>query len=215
MITNQADSSSGRKMRRSLNGRILRNTALNILLLVAVCCAIMAISMQSLANSILLDSLQPMARQSAKTVEANIHMLADRMMMIAGDSRMNIVNIGNDTEELSGTEARKDGWAAVLTESAEIYEFQSIGLYDRNGSLVQETGGAAESLDSDFLALLQETDNLTTHASTLSHEGLGITMGMPVKEDGETAFYVVGVYKYDVLNDVLSSINLGRHGGDR
>ena len=212
MITNQADSSSGRKMRRSLNGRILRNTALNILLLVAVCCAIMAISMQSLANSILLDSLQPMARQSAKTVEANIHMLADRMMMIAGDSRMNIVNIGNDTEELSGTEARKDGWAAVLTESAEIYEFQSIGLYDRNGSLVQETGGAAESLDSDFLALLQETDNLTTHASTLSHEGLGITMGMPVKEDGETAFYVVGVYKYDVLNDVLSSINLGRHG---
>ena len=49
----------------------------------------MAVSMQSLANNILLDSLQPMARQSAKTVEANIHMLADRMMTIAGDSRMN------------------------------------------------------------------------------------------------------------------------------
>ena len=42
-------------------------------------------AMQSLANNILLDSLQPMARQSAKTVEANIHMLADRMMTIAGD----------------------------------------------------------------------------------------------------------------------------------
>ena len=35
---------------------------------------IMAVSLQSLANNILLDSLQPMARQSAKTVEANIHM---------------------------------------------------------------------------------------------------------------------------------------------
>ncbi len=212
MLKKKSDSRSGSKMKRSLNGRILRNTTFNILILVAVCCAIMAISMQSLANNILLDSLQPMARQSAKTVEANIHMLADRMMMIAGDARMNIVNIGDEAEEMSDAAAAKDSWAAVLTEAAEIYEFQTIGLYDLNGSLVQETGGASESLDSDFLALLQETDNLTTHTSTISHEGLGITMGMPVKEDGETAFYVVGVYKYDTLNDVLSSINLGKHG---
>ena len=53
----------------------------------------MALSLQSLANSILLDSLQPMARQSAKTVEANIHMLADRMMTIAGDPRLKTVTI--------------------------------------------------------------------------------------------------------------------------
>ena len=37
-------------------------------------------------------------------------------------------------------------------------------------------------------------------------------MGMPVKENGETILYIVGVYKYDTLNDVISSINLGRHG---
>ena len=96
MVANKSDSRSGRKVRRSLNGRILRNTTLNILVLVAVCCVIMALSMQSLANSILLDSLQPMARQSAKTVEANIHMLADRMMVLAGDSRMNIVGFGGE-----------------------------------------------------------------------------------------------------------------------
>ena len=74
-----------RKIRRSLNGRILRSTTINILILVVVCCVIMALSLQYLATSILLDSLQPMARQSAKTVEANIHMLADRMMTLAGD----------------------------------------------------------------------------------------------------------------------------------
>ena len=79
--------SRNREIKKSLNGRILRNTTLNILVLVIVCCAIMAAAMQSLANNILLDSLQPMVRQSAKTVEANIHMLADRMMTIAGDSR--------------------------------------------------------------------------------------------------------------------------------
>ena len=64
--------SQGRELRRSLNGRILRSTTLNILVLVIICCVIMAFSMQSLANSILLDSLQPMVRQSAKTVEVDI-----------------------------------------------------------------------------------------------------------------------------------------------
>ena len=85
---NQADSRASREIKRSLNRRILRSTTLNILILVVICCVIMALSMQSLANNILLDSLQPMARQSAKTVEANIHMLADRMITIAGDTRM-------------------------------------------------------------------------------------------------------------------------------
>lgn len=212
MVTNKSDSRSGRKMRRSLNGRILRNTTLNILVLVAVCCVIMALSMQSLANSILLDSLQPMARQSAKTVEANIHMLADRMMVLAGDSRMSIVGFGGGEEETSGADAEMEGWQAVLTEAAEIYEFYTIALYDQNGGLVQGIDGAADSLNADFLALLQETDNLTTYTNTIYQDKLGITIGMPVKAEGETAYYLVGVYKYDALNDVLSSINIGKTG---
>lgn len=209
----QSGARISRKTRRSLNGRILRNTTLNILILVAVCCVIMALSMQSLANSILLDSLQPMARQSAKTVEANIRMLAERMMMLAGDSRMNIVDIGgNVTESGHDGKTAADGWEAVLTEAAEIYEFYTIALYDLSGRLVQGIDGAPESLDDGFFAMLKETDNLTTYNSTIFQDNLGITMGMPVKENGETAFYLVGVYKYDMLNDVLSSINIGKNG---
>ncbi len=135
------------------------------------------------------------------------------MMVIAGDSRMSIAGIGDGAAPAdSDTESVKEGWEAVLVEAAEIYEFHTIALYDLNGSLVQGIDGAPESLESGFLALLQETDNLTTHASTVFQDELGITMGMPVKEDGETAFYVVGVYKYDALNDVLNSINIGKNG---
>ncbi|MDE7000128.1 MAG: HAMP domain-containing protein [Lachnospiraceae bacterium] len=184
------------KPRRSLNGRILRSTTLNILILVIVSCAIMALSMQYLATNILLDSLQPMVRQSAKTVEANIHMLADRMMTLAGD-------LGE-----AGAAQRR---AEILAETAEIYELHTIALYDLDGKLIQGIDGAPQGLDADFLALLQETDNFTTASSTIFQEKLGITMGMPVKEDGETAMYVIGVYKYDTLNDVISSINLGAH----
>ena len=43
-----------RGSKKSLSGKILRNTTLNILALVIVCCAIMAAAMQFLANNILL-----------------------------------------------------------------------------------------------------------------------------------------------------------------
>ncbi len=194
--------SHSRETRRSLNGRILKNTTLNILILVVICCVIMAISMQFLANNILLDSLQPMARQSAKTVEANIHMLADRMMTVAGDPRM----------APTGDADPRSSRQAVLAEAAEIYELHTIALYSLDGRLVQGISGAPEQLDGSFLSLLQETDNLTTDSSTRFQGSLGVTMGMPVKAGGETVLYLVGVYKYDTLNDVISSINLGRHG---
>ena len=242
----KVDPSVSGGIKRSLNRKILRSTTLNILILVVVCCAIMALSMQSLANSILLDSLQPMARQSAKTVEANIHMLADRMMTIAGDPRMDTVYVegparapevpnapetpdgeepGTETpaetpeepeEErdtrVTDTEATEANRGEVLEEAAEIYELYTIALYGLDGQLIQGIDGAPESLESEFLSLLQETDNLTTRSSTIFQGKLGIMMGMPVKEEGATAFYVMGVYKYDTLNDVISSINLGRTG---
>ncbi len=215
MTGKQADSLISRGIKRSLDRRILRNTMLNILVLVVVCCVIMALSLQSLANNILLDSLQPMARQSAKTVEANIHMLADRMMTIASDPRMDTVATTESNETgtaLPDATATAENRRAALEEAAEIYEFYTIALYDLEGRLLQGIDGAPQSLESSFLALLKETDNLTTDSSTIYQDRLGITMGMPVKEDGETVFYVMGVYKYDTLNDVISSINLGRNG---
>jgi len=168
----------------------------------------MALSLQYLATRILLDSLQPMARQSAKTLEANIHMLADRMMTLSGDSRIYTVTLEHGVLDESATHRNR---AELLSETAELYELHTIALYDINGHLTQGIDGAPESIDEKFFALLQETDNLTISSSTIFQKKLGITMGMPVKEDGETILYLVGVYKYDTLNDVISSINLGAH----
>ena len=208
MTGKRGDAPARRGIRRSLNGKILSNTTFNILILVIVSSVIMALSMQSLANNILLDSLQPMARQSAKTVEANIHMLADRMMTIALDPRMTGEGQSSGLESAAVEASRRE----VLEESAEIYEVYAIALYDLDGRLVQGIDGAPESLEGDFLALLKETDNLTTDPSTIYQDKLGIRMGMPVKGEEGTVLYVVGIYKYDLLNDVISSINLGKSG---
>ena len=123
-------------------------------------------------------------------------------MTIAADTRM----ISEDPAE---------SWAGrnnVLQEAAEIYELHTIALYGMDGKLIQGLDSAPEALEESFFSLLKETDNLTTDASTIFEGKLGIMMGMPVKELGETAMYVVGVYKYDTLNDVISNINLGKHG---
>ena len=208
MTGKRGDAPARRGIRRSLNGKILSNTTFNILILVIVSSVIMALSMQSLANNILLDSLQPMARQAAKTVEANIHMLADRMMTIALDPRMTGEGQSSGLESAAVEASRRE----VLEESAEIYEVYAIALYDLDGRLVQGIDGAPESLEGDFLALLKETDNLTTDPSTIYQDKLGIRMGMPAKGEEGTVLYVVGIYKYDLLNDVISSINLGKSG---
>ncbi len=208
MTGKRGDAPARRGIRRSLNGKILSNTTFNILILVIVSSVIMALSMQSLANNILLDSLQPMARQAAKTVEANIHMLADRMMTIALDPQMTGEGQSSGLESAAVEASRRE----VLEESAEIYEVYAIALYDLDGRLVQGIDGAPESLEGDFLALLKETDNLTTDSSTIYQDKLGIRMGMPVKGEEGTVLYVVGIYKYDLLNDVISSINLGKSG---
>ena len=60
-------------------------------------------------------------------------------------------------------------------------------VYDLEGKLVQGINDSPESLDSGFFALLKETDNMTIWSSTIFQDKLGITMGMPVKENGETA----------------------------
>ena len=138
MFGKKADSPI-RGSKKSLSGKILRNTTLNILALVIVCCAIMAAAMQFLANNILLDSLQPMARQSAKTVEANIHMLADRMMAIAGDPRM---SAAGEADAMTLRASRNE----VLEEAAEIYELYDIALYGQDGRIVQGTAGAPEKI---------------------------------------------------------------------
>lgn len=123
----------------------------------------MVLSLQSLAHNILLDSLQPMARQSSKTVEANIHMLVDHMMIIAGDPRMGTVEVSYP-DAASTAENRR----VLLVESAEIYELYIISLYDLDGQLVQGIDGVPESLDIQFFTLLKETDNASRRPTNRS-----------------------------------------------
>lgn len=185
------------RTRRSIRFKIMTATTVIVIGVMLVCTAIMRYSMQNLTESILLDVLQPMAGQSAKAVESNIHLMADRMMSLASDSGL----------------ANAQSQAAVLENARNTYEFYGIGLYDKNGRAVRKDGAIYDDLGTaEWFTLLQETDNLTIADPVVTEEYVGIPMGMPVKTDGNTTGYLVGVYKYDMLSDVLGAIHIGQSG---
>ena len=63
-----------------------------------------------------------------------------------------------------------------------------------------------------MLSLMKETDNMVISDPVVSDEYVGIPMGMPIKVNGETVSYLAGIYKYDILSDVLGSIHIGQTG---
>lgn len=192
------EKSNGVKAKRGIRLKIMTLTTVIIMCVMLVCTAILRYSMGNLTEAILLDVLQPMAGQSAKAVAANIHLMADRMTSLALDDRLG----GSNDVQLS-----------MLQETRSTYEFYGLGIYGLDGTAQAVDGETYENLaETEWFALLQESDNLTIADPLVTDEYVGIPMGMPVKTDGETSAYLVGVYKYDMLSDVLGTIHIGQSG---
>lgn len=187
------------KSRKGIQRKILVNTTLVALLLAAVLVSVMTYFMQSLTDTILLDTLQPMAKTAAQSVEGNLHMLGDRLFLL----RESIFGNGYATikEKQEAIDKAKSG-----------IEFVWLGVYGPDGSLqtgsVDSPAGIAER---EMFAQMQETSNLVISDTAVGTQGLEVAIGTPIldEEDVITAF-LVGSYKYDVLNDVLSNINIGK-----
>lgn len=176
-------------------------TTIIVIGVMLVCTLILRSSMNNLTETILLDVLQPTAGQSAKAVATDIHLMADRMMSLASDSRLT---------DAGATQADR---ADMLAGARNTYEFYGIGVYDMAGEAVALDGDIYASLtEADWYSLLSETDNLTIADPIITSDYVGVPMGMPVKTNGETSAYLVGIYKYDMLSDVLGSIHIGKSG---
>lgn len=189
------------RTKRSIRTKIMTLTTIIVIGVMLVCTAILRHSMQNLTESILLDVLQPMAKQSAKAVESNIHLMADRIINLASDNR------------LTGKNTTKKDMQAVLSYARNTYEFYGIGVYDKNGSSLAADGDIYSSLtETEWFSLLQESDNLTISDPYITEDYVGIPMAMPIKSDGTTTSYLVGTYKYDMLSEVLGSIHIGQSG---
>ena len=190
------------KGKRSISGRILLNTLIMMSCIAVVFVVLMTRSMKSLTDSVLANVLPSMTKTASQNLEGNIHMLADRIFMI-GDNAA-IMNPGSSQEEKE--EALKNAQAGI--------EFVWVGLYDAEGSLFLDGGGCPETLqDRRIFSVMQETQNLVIDDIFEHDEVLELAVGRPIlNAEGELNYYLVGSYNYDMLSDVLSSINISGNG---
>lgn len=189
------------KTKRSIRFKIMLMTNIIVIAVMLVCSLILRYSMNSLTKSILIDVLQPMAKQSSKAVESNIHLMADRIMGIAADSRL--MQGGSGYENVQ----------EVLADAINTYELYGIGIYEMDGRCRGAKGDIYENLsETSWFKVLKESDNMTIADPVITDSYIGIPMAMPVKYNGKTNLYLAGIYKYDLLREVLAAIHIGHNG---
>lgn len=190
------------KAKRSISGRILFNTDLMMICLAVVFVVLMTRSMKSLTDSVLSNVLPSMTKTASQNLEGNLHMLSDRIFMIGENEA--ITNPGSSQEDKQ----------AVLENAQSGIEFAWLGLYDAEGSLyVGDEKCPASLKERKLFPLLQETQNMVIDDIFENGDVLELAVGLPIfNAEGEMNYYLVGSYNYDILSDVLSSINISANG---
>ncbi|MCI9441210.1 MAG: hypothetical protein HFH15_08270 [Ruminococcus sp.] len=184
-------------MKSSINKKIVANTVRIIVILAGILVLVMGMAMKELTERILNNVLPSTIKTASQSIEGNIHLLADRIFMIG------------EKEFIMRQDSTRDEKKEVLDKVQSEIEFRWLGLYDANGALYLGEDSCPESIaEREMFPLLKETQNLVIDNVDADGEDLELAIGVPVMEDDELLYYLVGSYKYDVLNDVMSNINL-------
>ena len=153
-------------------------------------------------SSVLRDSLQVTARTAAQNFSSNLHMLADRIDNIA-------------QENVLADQMTSDNDKQLLLDNQKLrIEFVWIAVYGLSGDKMYGDDTAPSSIDgTEYFQYLSGTDNIVIGKPEYNNNIWQLSVGIPVKDqEGNSYAYLVGSYKYDLLNDVLSNINIGNGG---
>lgn len=191
----------GNKKQKTIKQKIISNVmALSISLgvLLTIC---MVISNIISTRYLLLDNMQVTAKIASQDISANLHLLTDRIANISLDEIL--------TDE-SADAAEKQG---VLEERESRIEFVWLAVYDQAGAKLFGDEAAPQSAAErkQYQAMIQ-TNNIAIGVPLYEDGIWQMEVGAPLKKDGEVCAYLIGSYKYDILNDVLGNINIGANG---
>lgn len=186
---------------KGIQRKIILNTTVITLILALVTSAVLFVASGRLVGGTLTETLGPFAQIASRTVESNLHLMADRILLLS------------ENEQLTSPETTKAQLKDKLDYMASGIEFVWLSLYTPDGKLYTGYGnGPAEITGGRLYTLMTETGNLVVDDTAVTDQGLEIAVGAPVYIDSEVAYYLVGSYRYDLLNDVLGSIHIGHSG---
>lgn len=150
------------------------------------------------------NTMEPMVKIASQNVSSNLHLLTERMYQLSESGEI---------REMIASGAEDAGMEAFLEGEANKVEFVWIGIYHTDGSKYTGYGNApADVSDRKYFKFLEETGNIVIGEPALQDDIVQLAVGIPLKAEEDTVYYLVGSYKYDILNDVLSNMNLGEEG---
>lgn len=172
--------------------------AINLAVVISL---IMSIGNVRSTNATLLDNMQTTARIASQSISSNLHLLTER-----------IYNLSRETVFTDASSSDKDRQLCITNAKLQI-EFVWLSAYDQNGAKLFGDDLAPSSIAGEkYFTHLTQTGN-TVISDPFETDGvLQLCVGIPYAIDGETAGYLVGSYKYDILNDVLSMLVVGSTG---
>lgn len=163
---------------------------------------LMIIAALNSTSSVLHDSLRMAANTSSQNISSNLHLLTDRM-----DSLIQETNLSNDY-------VPDEQKQQILDKYEQRIEFVWIAAYDESGrKLYGDEMGQDSIAEEEYYEDLVKTGNMTIGKPHYADDIWQLSVGTPLyNDDGNFSCYLVGSYRYDLLNDVLSNINIGAGG---
>lgn len=176
-------------------------TSISVFLGVVLTILMIVTSLAS-TSSILCDSLQATVRTASQNISSNLHLLADRMDALA------------QKEELTASNLSAEEKQQILEEQKRRIEFVWIAAYDAAGQKIYGDAAAPATIaGQEYYQYLTRTNNITIGEPYHDNNIWQLAVGIPLNDSaGEFYAYLLGSYKYDLLNDVLSNVNIGAGG---
>lgn len=188
----------------SIKTKIIRYVMAVSIVIVCLITSFMVAASFRTTDHTMLDTMQPMVKTASQNVSSNLHLLTERMYQLSESAEIQEMLI-------SGKES-PDVVNFLEGESNKV-EFVWIGIYHADGSKYTGYGNApADISNQKYYGFLRQTGNIVIGEPLMQDNILQLAVGIPLKAEEETAYYLIGSYKYDILNDVLSNMNLGETG---
>lgn len=190
------------KKQKNLKQKIIFYVMSVALLVTVLITTIMSVGSIRSTNNVLLDNMQITARTASQNIMSNLHLLTERMY-----------NFSTETVFLNDTisETRKQKRFDAIKNQI---EFLWLSAYDTDGKkLYGDTTSPKSITNTKYFSKMTETENLVIGEPYYNNTLLQLCVGAPLKnKDGEIKGYLVGSYKYDLIDDVLSQLVLGNTG---
>lgn len=190
------------KKMHNLKQQIIFYVMSSSILLALLITLTMSIARIRSTNTLLLENIQLTARIASQSISSNLHLLTERMYNLSQQEAF---------QNTSGSEADK---LALIEDTKLQIEFVWLSAYDLNGQkLYGDTLSPDSIADTQYYSYLTQTANLVIGEPYYENDIPQLCVGIPLKDtEGNVTGYLIGSYKYDLLNDVLSMLIMGETG---